>query len=117
MLSMLIRSGYESEYNYFIDGKWEMAEIADEASLIQLQERLAGIMPYPDENRMVDHEINEKGKAMICFTSCTGQMTAQLTELMENFEGTLVVVKESGLGAVRNDMWTVSREFEFEKLT
>ena len=44
-------------------------------------------------------------------------MTAQLTELMENFEGTLVVVKESGLGAVRNDMWTVSREFEFEKLT
>ena len=117
MLSMLIRSGYESEYNYFIDGKWEMAEIADEASLIQLQERLAGIMPYPDENRMVDHEINEKGKAMICFTSCTGQMTAQLTELMENFEGTLVVVKESGLCAVRNDMWTVSREFEFEKLT
>ena len=117
MLSMLSRSGYESEYNYFIDDKWEMAEIVDEASLIQLQERLAGITPYPDEHRMVDHDINEKGKAMICFTSCTGQMTAQLTELMENFEGTLVVVKESGLGAVRSDMWTVSREFEFEKLT
>lgn len=117
MLSMLIRSGYESEYNYFIDDKWEMAEIVDEASLIQLQERLAGIAPYPDEHRMVDHDINEKGKAMICFTSCTGQMTDQLTELMENFEGTLVVVKESGLGAVRSDMWTVSREFEFEKLT
>jgi uncharacterized protein (DUF58 family) len=117
MLSMLIRSGYESEYNYFIDGNWEMAEIGDEASLIQLQERLAGITPYPDERRMVDHDINEKGKSMICFTACTGQMTDQLADLMEKFEGTLVVVKESGLGAIRNDMWTVSREFEFEKLT
>ena len=116
MLSMLIRSGYESEYNYFIEGKWEMADVSDEATLVQLQERLAGIVPYPKENRSPDHDINEKGKSMICFTACTGTMNNELAELTESFDGLLVIVKESGIGALRNDMWTVSREFEFEKM-
>ena len=117
MLSMLIRSGFESEYNYLIDGKWEMAEISDEVSLVQLQESLAGISPYPSELREPDHDINEKAKSMICFTACTGAMVKEIAELTERFDGLLVVVKESGIAAIRNDMWTVSHEFEFEKLT
>jgi len=117
MLGMLVKSGYESEYNYFIDGQWEMAEISDEGTLVLLQERLAGITPYPKENREPDHNINEKGKAMLCFTSCTAEMSSELAELSDSFEGTLVVVKESGISALRSDMWSVNREFEFSKLT
>ena len=116
LLSMLVLSGYESEYNFCIDGKWEMHEISDEESLVQLQERLAEIVPYPEAMREPDHNINEKGKAMLCFTACTGAMTKQLAELTERFDGTLVVVKESGIGAVRSDMWSVDHEFEFTKL-
>ena len=117
MLSMMIRSGYESEYNYFIDGKWEMAQISDEGSLVRLQERLSGIIPYPSEDRKPDHNINEKGKAMMCFTACMGSMVSELAELANSFAGTLVVAKESGIGAVRADMWSVSSEFEFTKLS
>lgn len=117
MLSMLIRAGYESEYNYFIEDHWEMMEISDEGSLMLLQERLAGILPYPAEDRTPDHDINEKGKAMMCFTACTGEMTGELAELLESFGGTLVVAKESGIGALRSDMWSVSEEFEFAKLS
>ena len=116
MLSMLVKSGYESEFNYYIDGNWEMAEISDEGTLVLLQERLAGITPYPKEKRTPDHNINEKGKAMLCFSACTADMNEELTELADSFEGTLVVVKESGIGAVRSDMWSVSSEFEFAKL-
>lgn len=117
MLSMLVMSGYESEYNYFIEDHWEMMEIADEGTLMLLQERLAGILPYPAENRQPDHDINEKGKAMMCFTACTGEMTGELAELLETFSGTLVVAKESGISSQRSDMWSVSREFEFAKLS
>ena len=117
MLSMLVRSGYESEFNYYIEGNWEMAEISDEGTVVLLQERLAGITPYPAERRVPDHEINEKGKAMMCFTSCTGSMTADFEGLADSFEGTVVVAKDSGLSALRADMWTVSHEFEFSKLS
>ena len=117
MLNMLIRSGYESEVNYFIEDKWEMAEISDDGTLTALQERLGGITPYPVSGRIPDHDINENGKAMICFTSCTGEMTKELAELSDSFAGTLVVAKGSGLGKQRGDTWTVSHEFEFTKLS
>ncbi|MBQ8966245.1 DUF58 domain-containing protein [Ruminococcus sp.] len=117
MLSMLVRAGYESEYNYCVGGKWEKADISDEGTLVQLQERLSGISPYGEAVREPDHNINEKGKAMLCFTSCTGNMTKELTELADSFEGTLVVSKLSGITAVRSDMWEISSDFEFSKLT
>ena len=116
LLSMLVRSGYESEYNYCIEGRWEQQTVSDLGSLTMLQERLAGIVPYPAELRDPDHDINEKGKAMICFTACTGAMTKELAELADGFNGNIVIVRESGINALRSDMWSVDREFEFTKL-
>ncbi len=115
LLSMLIRSGYESEFNYYIEG-WEMAEIKDEKSLQLLQERLASLKPYPAGQRFPDHNINAKGKAMMCFTSCTNDMPKELNELADNFTGSLVVTKRSGIGKVTGDMWQVSDDFEFSKI-
>lgn len=114
LLSMLLLSGYESEFNYYVDG-WEMIEIKDEKSLNYLQERLALIKPYPPEHRSPDHNINVKGKAMMCFTSCTGEMVKELEELRSEFPGALIVTEESGLNGAGGDIWTVSKEFEFAR--
>lgn len=115
MLSILLRAGFESEFNYYLDG-WEMVEVGDEKALQYLQERLAGIKPYPFENRIPDKNINAKGKAQICFTACTSDMKKELEILIDSFSGSLVVTKKSGIGKVKADMWTVDGDFEFMKM-
>ncbi|MDO4945389.1 MAG: DUF58 domain-containing protein [Ruminococcus sp.] len=115
MLSILLRAGFESEFNYYLDG-WEMVDVKDEKSLQYLQERLAGIKPYPFENRIPDKNINAKGKAQLCFTACMSDMRKELEILLDGFSGSLVVTKNSGIGKVKADMWTVDGDFEFMKM-
>lgn len=114
LMSMLLLSGYESEFNYFVDG-WEMIEIKDEKSLIYLQERLAAIKPYPNEHRSPDHNINVKGKAMTCFTTCTSEMLKEISQLRDSFPGSLIVTQESGLDKLGGNIWTVNSDFEFAR--
>ncbi len=115
MLSILLRAGFESEFNYYLDG-WEMVEIKDEKALQYLQERLAGIRPYTYENRIPNKNINAKGKSQLCFTSCMSHMKKELEILLDGFSGSLVVTKNSGIGKVKADMWTVDGDFEFMKM-
>lgn len=112
LMSMLLLSGYESEFNYYVEG-WEMVEIKDEKSLVYLQERLAAIKPYPDEHRIPEHNINAKGKAMTCFTACTGDMLKEIAVIREVFPGSLIVTQESGLDKLGGNIWTVNSDFEF----
>ena len=115
MLAMLLEQGYESEYNYYLDG-WQTLEIKDDKTLIYLQEQLGGIRPYSEQQRFPDKNINSKNKSEICFTTCTRTMVKQISEFVEGFNGSLVVTKESGLDSIFPDMWTVNSDFEFEKL-
>lgn len=115
MLSILLRAGFESEFNYYLDG-WEMVEVSDEQALQYLQERLAGIKSYPSESRIPDKDINAKGKAQLCFTACMSDMKKELEVLIDSFSGSLVVTKNSGIGKVKSDMWTVDSDFEFMKM-
>mgnify|MGYP007026098597 CR=1 FL=1 len=50
MLSMLIMEGFESEYNYYLDG-WKSMKIKQAGDIIELQNDLAAIAPYPQEKR------------------------------------------------------------------
>ena len=115
MLAILLNQGYESEYNYYLDG-WQTLEIKDDKSLVYLQEQLGGIRPYPEQYRIPDKNINTKNKSEICFTTCSKSMTKQLAEFVDGFNGSLVVTKESGLDGIFPDTWTVNSDFEFEKL-
>ncbi|MBO5449460.1 MAG: DUF58 domain-containing protein [Ruminococcus sp.] len=115
MMAMLLRSGFESEYNFYLDG-WECVKIRDEKDLVYLQERLAGIRPYPPEHRLPDHDINKKGKAQLCFTVCMGDMNRELAVLLGDFTGSLAVSEASGVGKVRNDTWSINKDFEFTKM-
>ena len=117
LLSMLVMSGYESEFNFCLDGAWIMQQVSDEQTLIQLQDMLGGISPYKDSEREPDHEINLKGKAMMCLTSCTADTSGKFAALCESLNGSVIVARDSGLTAVRPDMWMVSKEFEFTKLS
>ena len=117
LLSMLVMSGYESEFNFCLDGEWVMVEVNDEKSLTLLQDMLGGAAPYTAAQRIPDHDINIKGKAMMCFTTCTADMAGELAALTDGLNGSLVIARDSGIGAVRQDMWTVSKEFEFTKLS
>ena len=115
MLSMLLRNGFESDFSFCLD-QWETVQVNDEKALQYVQERLAGVKPYSPQKRFPDQNINKKGKSMICFTSCTGDMTKELSVLLETFNGSLVVTKNSGVGKITSDMWAVNDEFEFNKL-
>ena len=115
MLSMLLRNGFESDFSFCLD-QWETVQVNDEKALQYVQERLAGLKPYSPQKRFPDQNINKKGKSMICFTSCTGDMTKELSVLLETFNGSLVVTKNSGVGKITSDMWAVNDEFEFNKL-
>ena len=115
LLNMLVRSGYESEFNFWLEG-WQMVSVSDEKSLRYLQERLAGIRPYPDEERFPDKNINEKGKAMMCLTACTAEDPKRLEALKESFRGSLLVCEMSGIREEKADMWVVNDDFEFSKM-
>ncbi|MBR1864254.1 MAG: DUF58 domain-containing protein [Ruminococcus sp.] len=115
LMSMLVRAGFESEFNCLMDGVWETVPVKDEKDLLFLQNRLAGIEPYPDESRMPDRDINKKGKAMMCLTCCTSGMQAAMEQLLEGLTGSLVVCESSHFDKLTNDMWTVNKDHEFSR--
>lgn len=51
MLSMLIMEGFESEYNYYLDG-WKSMKIKQAGDIIELQNDLAAIAPYPRKSAL-----------------------------------------------------------------
>lgn len=65
MLSMLIMEGFESEYNYYLDG-WKSMKIKQAGDIIELQNDLAAIAPYPQEKRFAfSHEIGKDSSYLL----------------------------------------------------
>lgn len=117
MLFMLVRQGFESEYNVFIDDVWETVKVGDEKDVRYLQERLAKLSPYPPQKRIPPASPSDSGKGLICFTSCSAFMEKELGELLENFSGAIVSDKSSGIQKQNNiEVWTVDENCQFEKL-
>ena len=114
MLNMMIRQGYESEYSFYLDG-WQTVDVKDYKSITYLQEQLGKIRPYPLSFRFPDININQKNRPLVCFTTCDRKMTGEINELAENVSGMFVVTKYSGIMGFSNNIWTVNKEFEFEK--
>ena len=115
MLSMLIMEGFESEYNYYLDG-WKSMKIKQAGDIIELQNDLAAIAPYPQEKRFAfSHEIGKT--APICFTACMATSQGEFSSLMEEFNGSFVVTRLSGLDKQTENMWLVDETFEFRKMT
>ena len=115
MLAMLLNEGFESEFNFYL-GSWQMVKVRDYKDIQYLQEQLAGIKPYPIDKRLPDVNINKKGKAQICFTTCMVNMKKELSVLLDGMNGSLVVSKMSGVGKVTGNIWSVTDDFEFEKM-
>lgn len=115
MQSMLLLSGFEGEFNYFLDG-WESIAVKDEKDLLYLQERLAGIRPYPPESRLPEHNINPKSKAMICFTSCMLGMEKEAAVISDGYTGSFVVTAFGGIGKLNGETWEVNDDFEFSRI-
>ena len=115
MLSMLIMEGFESEYNYYLDG-WKSMKIKQAGDIIELQNDLAAIAPYPQEKRFAfSHEIGKT--APICFTACMATSQGDFSSLMEEFNGSFVVTRLSGLDKQTENIWLVDETFEFRKMT
>ena len=115
MLSMLIMEGYESEYNYYLDG-WKSMKIKQAGDLIELQNELAAVSPYPPEKRFAfSHEIGKT--APICFTACMATSLGDFSSLLEEFNGSFVVTRLSGIDKQTENMWLVDESFEFRKMT
>lgn len=115
MLSMLIMEGYESEYNYYLDG-WKSMKIKQAGDLIELQNELAAVSPYPQEKRFAfSHEIGKT--APICFTACMATSLGDFSSLLEEFNGSFVVTRLSGIDKQTENMWLVDESFEFRKMT
>ncbi|MGN0594869.1 MAG: DUF58 domain-containing protein [Hominimerdicola sp.] len=115
MLAILVRQGFESDYNYYLDG-WQTVQVKDDKSLLYLQEQLAGIKPYPTEFRFPDKNINKKNLSFLCFTTCTAEMHNELSAILDGFNGVVVVTKFSGIGKIYANMWSVDDDFTFAKM-
>lgn len=116
MLYMLVRRGFETDYNFYLDGYWQTVTVKDEQSLLYLQEELAGIEYYDEEVRF-PKEANNKNLSQMIFSSCSANMNKTLVSLVDNSVGSgVVVAKESGISKFTEDMWTVDHDFTFEKL-
>lgn len=115
MLSILIMQGFESEYNYYLGG-WKSMKIRSAADIAELQNELAAVSPYPQDKRLEFSK--EIGKtAPICFTSCLSSMAGDFAVLLEEFGGSFVVTRLSGIEKQTENMWTVDENFEFRKMT
>lgn len=115
MLAMLIGQGYESEYNYFLDG-WKNVTIKQYDDLIELQNELSAISPYPEDKRFeFSHEAGKT--APICFTSCTSAMSGEFGSLLDEFSGSFVVTRLSGIEKITENMWQADESFEFRKMS
>ena len=115
MLDMLVRQGYESEFNYCIGGEWRRAEIVQYTDILLLQEDLAGIRVTEDKDRFTFGELSAKTMP-ICFSACTADMQAQLQILLERLKGSFVFTKSSGIEKVAENVWHVDNNMEFERL-
>ena len=74
------------------------------------------IAPYPQEKRFAfSHEIGKT--APICFTACMATSQGDLSSLIEEFNGSFVVTRLSGLDKQTENMWLVDETFEFRKMT
>lgn len=114
LVSMLLRAGFESEY-YFFSGGWQCAEVGDEAALQLLQEQLARLTPCESGERLPPDTLMTKERPVLCFTSCTHEMTDRLEELISQISGTLVVTSLSLISGLSRESWEVTPEFEFHK--
>lgn len=114
MMSMLLMQGYQSSYTYYLDG-WKTVEVGDEKSLLFLQEELAGIRPMPAQSRY--EKISQADSSVICFSSCLGIMTQELSVFSQSKGCSLVVTEQSGIGKICTNVWRVSDDFEFISLS
>lgn len=115
MLDMLVRQGFESEFNYNIGGEWRKAEIKQYGDILLLQEDLAAVQGLAPENRFGYEEITAKTQP-ICFSSCTADMQGELQYLLEKVKGSFVFAKNSGIEKVAENVWHVDENLEFERL-
>lgn len=115
MLDMLVRQGYESEFNYCIGGDWRKAEISQLGDILLLQEDLAGIRVTEDKDRFAFGALNQNTMP-ICFSACMADMQAQLQYLLEKVGGSFVFTKNSGIEKVAENVWHVDENMEFERL-
>ena len=115
MLDMLVRQGFESEFNYNIGGQWRKADIKQYGDIQLLQEDLAAVQGLNPENRFGYEEFTSKMQP-ICFSSCMANMQGELQYLLEKVRGSYVFTKASGIERVAENVWHVDEDLEFERL-
>ncbi len=116
VFTMLVREGRETVF-FLADGdRWHKTDIRTPVDIHHIQQRLSDFTPNPALS-VIPPEIFSTGKTPICFTSAVAETpqsaAAVVSEIPEIF---LVCSSDSGIPHITSELWTISANFEIQKL-
>ena len=114
MLSMLTQQGLESDFYYYLEGKWRSMAIKTLGDVYLLAEELAGLVPYDGVER-IPKEALRSGIA-VCFTTTDNSDQKVSAELLKYPNVTFVIGENTMFHSGLGNFWTISRDFEFKHL-